>query len=140
MVRCNNLMYYRHAHTNNFLALHVLFFRRHIDYDCIGLTVTGFMLLVWLYFSIFWLIYGPLFKADTTCNIIVLMVSNLFATLTFLKIVKNSTQSRVSRDRKKSLPTALSRQYKSALYCTHFEFKQVIYFCQLYKQFKLEAR
>ena len=60
------------------------------------------MLLVWLYFSIFWLIYGPLFKADTTCNIIVLMVSNLLPTLTFLKIVKNSTQSRVSRDRKKS--------------------------------------
>ena len=95
------MYYYRHACTNNFLALHVLFFRRHIDYDCIGLTVTGYMLLVWLYFSIFWLIYGPLFKADTTCNIIVLMVSNLLATLTFLKIVKNSIQSRVSRDRKK---------------------------------------
>ena len=93
-------MYYRHARTNNFLVLHVLFFGRHIDYDCIGLTVTGYMLLVWLYFSIFWLIYGPLFKADTTCNIIVLMVSNLLATPK--QIVKNSTQSRVSRDRKKS--------------------------------------
>ena len=88
----------------------------HIDSDCIGHSATGYMLLVWLFFSIFWLIYGPLFKADTTCNIIVLMVSNLLATPK--KIVKNSTQSRVSRDRKK----VSQRHYhvnKSALYISN---------------------
>ena len=90
----------------------------HIDSDCIGHTAAGYMLLVWLFFSIFWLIYGPLFKADTTCNIIVLMVSNLLATLTFLKIAK-ILLSHESVVTEKSLPTALSRQYKSALYISN---------------------